>query len=140
MTYGWALVIIVLVIGVLFALGIFNVGSFAGNRIAGFTSVGVTAYAFQGGDLTVRFVNRAGTQINVSAISYTFETANTSTSSGISPFTLSSGSASGDLLIANNTPGYSPNDYYSVQLQINYTDLKTGFNYTDSGTLSGKAV
>jgi hypothetical protein len=144
MTYGWALVIIVLVIGVLFALGIFNVGSFAGNRVSGFTSVGVAAYAFQGGDLTVRFVNRVGSQINITGIGHSFETSNTTSwvlpSGGPTlPISLSSGTATGDLKIANQS-GYNANDYYSVTVTINYTDLKTNFNYSDSGTISGKAV
>lgn len=152
MTYGWALVIIVLVIGVLFALGIFNVGSFAGNRVAGFTSIGVAAYAFDAGtaNLTVKLVNRAGTQVSIEGIACAFETdsfvgcalsvKNTSGTDTL-PYSLSSGSATDVLYISTNATGkYKTNDYYSVQLQINYTDLKTNFKYTDSGTISGKAA
>ena len=42
MTYGWALLLIVIIVGALFALSIFNVGSFTGSRATGFAQVGVT--------------------------------------------------------------------------------------------------
>lgn len=36
-TYGWAFLLILLVIGILFALGIFNINNFLGSKAMGFT-------------------------------------------------------------------------------------------------------
>lgn len=141
MTYGWALLIIVLVIGVLFALGIFNVSSFTGNRAAGFAQVGVAAWKLTpGGTFTVQLTNRVGTTINITGMNYTFDNMASSAASTASANNTANGKTTATLTVASGVTGYNSGDPYSVKLDIYYTDLKTGFTYADSGTLTGKAT
>jgi hypothetical protein len=125
---------------VLFALGIFNVGSFTGTRAAGFSSVGVNAWSLaDNGNLTIRFVNRAGTQINITGIGYIYDGSNSNVSWTNASTVLGNGAVSGDIVIGA-TDIYNRGDFYGMKLDINYTDLKANFNYTDSGTLTGKVI
>jgi len=141
MTYGWALLIIVLVIGVLFALGIFNVSSFTGNRAAGFAQVGITAWKVQpAGAFTVQFTNRVGSTINITGVNYTFDNMASPSNATFTIANLANGKTSATQTLVGTVSGYNSGDPYSVKLDIYYTDTKTGFTYADSGTLTGKAT
>jgi hypothetical protein len=135
MTYGWALLLIVLAVGALFALGIFNTGSFIGARAVGFTQVGVPAWRVNGsGAFIVQLSNRAGTNINVSSVAFTFQGATTTNSTvnqtipnGATSPTLTLGTINGTIVGAS----------YSIPVTITYTDLATSFVYETTGTLTG---
>jgi hypothetical protein len=136
MTYGWALLLIVLVIGALFALGIFDIGSFLGSRATGFAQVGVAAWRITDtGNFTVQLTNRVGSDIRVDAVSWTYRgvtgsntTVNTTITNGQTSPTIFLGTVS----------GVSPGASYSIQMIITYTDLNTNFQYQSSGTITGK--
>ncbi len=51
MTYGWAILIIVIVAGVLYSMGIFSPSSSLSTTITGFSSLSVTGGCIQGGAL-----------------------------------------------------------------------------------------
>ena len=135
MTYGWALLLIVLVVGALFALGIFDIGSFLGSRATGFAQVGVAAWRVTDtGNFTAQFTNRVGSDIRVDAVSWTYRgvtgtnsAVNTSISNGQTSSTLELGT------VADVAAGSS----YSIQMAITYTDLNTNFQYQSSGTITG---
>ena len=64
MTYGWAIILIILVAAALFALGIFNTGSYVGNKAAAFTEMQVVGFnVLQNGTLTVQIQNQYGKTI-----------------------------------------------------------------------------
>ncbi len=138
MTYGWALLLIVLIVGALFALGVFNVGSFTGSKAAGFTEVAPIGWRVAtDGTMTVQFANHVGTNINVTNITATLgtQTINDNTS-----FTISSGENSNTITVGQFTSPGSTGTHYAVKLKITYKDMSTGFVYEDSGTLTGKVV
>jgi len=135
MTYGWALLLIVLIVGALFALGIFDVGSFLGSRSSGFAQVGIVGWKVaDAGTFTTMFENHAGNDISITSISATkgSETINYTT-----PISLANGQSTGTITIGTfSTPGASGSSY-TVAIDLIYTDTATGFEYSDSGTVTG---
>jgi hypothetical protein len=71
MTYGWAILIIVIVAGVLYSLGIFSPSSSTGTTITGFSDFGVNGQCIQGGALQLQITNGIGYPINVTRINTT---------------------------------------------------------------------
>jgi len=135
MTYGWALLIIVLIIAALFALGVFDIGSFVGSRASGFTEVGIVAWTLASdGTFTAMFENHAGKSITINAINATYkgETVGYST-----PVDLGNGKRSGTLTIGTFTSPDAAGSSYTITVDIAYTDPATGFVYSDAGTLTG---
>jgi len=134
MTYGWAVLLVVVVVASLFALGVFNAGSFLGPRATGFAQIGVIAWNVNAaGDLALRLQNFAGMDINIINIEATY---------GISHFSYDITNVSipnskiSDTFTVGTISGLAPGQYYTMPLRISYTDLN-GFNYTETGTISG---
>ncbi len=135
MTYGWALLLIVLVVGALFALGIFNPNAFLGNKAAGFAQVGVVGYKVDSaGVFSVKLRNQAGTQINITSMNATLgsQTLNYGTTTQID-----NGKQSGTITVGTFGSPPASGSSYSVAMQIGYTDTSTGFAYTNTGTVTG---
>ena len=140
MTYGWALLLIVLVVGALFSMGIFDMGMFMGSRATGFAQVSVSAWQLNtSGYLNVRLRNNAGKDINVTSVNATMNTLfvnyNGTNGAGVVIYT---GKESASLNLGNYLSYPSKGSSYSVKLDIQYVDLSSSFNYSDAGTLSGK--
>ena len=140
MTYGWALLLIVIVVGALFALGVFNVGSFIGSRATGFAQVGVVAWNVDHGvnGVTVKLQNHAGADVNVTAFNMTYGTNTvdiTYLPVNYNGGFLANGGTSGTITIGT-VGGLSAGTTYMIPLSITYID-SNGFTYTESGTLSG---
>ncbi len=136
MTYGWALLLIVLVVGALFALGVFDIGSFLGSKASGFSQLSVVGWRVtEAGAFTAMFENHAGAQINVTNVTATYgtESVNYATS-----FALANGAKSSTTAVGTFGTTGSTGDSYSITLEITYLDTSTGFEYLDSGTLTGR--
>ncbi len=71
MTYGWAILIIVIVAGVLYSLGIFTPSSSTGTTITGFSDFGVNGQCIRGGALQMQITNGIGYLINITRINTT---------------------------------------------------------------------
>ncbi len=135
MTYGWALLLIVLVVGALFAMGIFNVGTFLGSRSSGFAQIKPIAWRVDStGNLTLKLQDNAGTNVNVTLINATLGTQSISSNSS---FTISNGKQSGTISPGVFSNALATGASYSVQVTIQYTDTATNFVYNDAGTLTG---
>ena len=136
MTYGWALLIIFIVVGVMFALGIFNVGAFIGPRVTGFNQLNVVAWNIDSaGNLKFKLQNYAGMDIRVVKVealnegsSYTYNINNVSIPNGM---------VSG-IIPVGVISGLTAGTYYTLPLRITYTD-PSGFAYTETGTFTGKS-
>lgn len=136
MTYGWALLLIVLVVGALFALGVFDIGSFTGSKASGFAEIGVVGWKLDtGGILTAKFENHAGTDINISEINATYKTQSVSYATA---FNVDNGEQSGTITVGTFSSPGSKGSSYTVKMDITYSDRNTGFVYTNSGTITGK--
>ncbi len=72
MTYGWAILIIVIVAAVLYSMGIFNPSSSASATVTGFAGLGsVQAKCLLSGTLAISFGNNEGSLINITRINST---------------------------------------------------------------------
>ena len=75
MTYGWAILIIVIVAGVLYSMGIFNPSASTGTTITGFSGLGVTQAAcvnsVNNQILELYVSNSVGYPVNVTKINVT---------------------------------------------------------------------
>ena len=138
MTYGWAIALVVIIAAVLFALGIFDVSNFTGNKAAGFSGVAVQGWNLgAAGQMNMKLSNQVGTQIRVDAVSVVIGQ-NTSTL-GVLPVTLNTGASTNTLSTGAAAFGtQTPGTGYTAKVYINYTDLNANFPYTTSGTLTGR--
>jgi len=136
MTYGWAILLVILVAGALFALGIFDVGSMVGNKAVGFTQVSVKAFKVASdGTLTVKLENDVGSKIDINYVNATYQTTTVGNSSP-SVSNLAVG-ASTNTITVGDLGTFNSGDSYTVTMKIGYTDKSSNFNYTETGTLTG---
>ncbi len=137
MTYGWALMLMALVVASLFALGIFDVGNFVGNRASGFVQVGVVGWRVSpAGAFTLLLKNNAGTDINITMINATLSQSNVVYSSPV--INLANGAQSSTISVGTFSSVPSAGNSYTAKVLISYNDSATGFTYVDTGTLYGK--
>jgi hypothetical protein len=138
MTYGWALLLIVLAVGALFALGVFDISGFLGSRATGFAQVHVAAWRVDSaGVLTVKLTDQAGTDINVTNATWTY--LGTSTTNTTINTTINNGQTSATLTLGSVSGITSAGTSYTLPLSIAYVDRTTSFAYQTSGTLTGKS-
>ena len=156
MTYGWAILIILIVAGVLAYYGIFAPAGFLGPTARGFGQVQVLnpwSLSAANGAMTLNIENRVGGTINVTNISYTLETGGTGTyfaDTGTGTLTCSSGClnatertvATGTQVVINAIPatgsqpsGLNPGNSYTATVTIEYG--YGGALFSSTGTLSG---
>ncbi len=136
MTYGWAILVIVIVAAVLYSLGIFSPSSSLSTTVTGFSNLGsVTAECFNGGGLVLSLGDSTGNPIEITKINTTSQTG-TPLSANFS--TVISPSGSVDFVVAgacSNTSGLS----YSNDVTITYTEPGQIFPgpYISSGRIRG---
>ena len=135
MTYGWAILIIVIVAGVLYSFGIFNPSSSASTTITGFSGLGsVQAECLAGQGLEISLGNSIGYTIYISKINYTTDRLVSSINESVN---IPAGS-SNTFFIPNVCPT-AAGSRYSVQLTVTYSEPGQVFGGTSfsSGTASG---
>ncbi|MCX6774303.1 MAG: hypothetical protein NTY68_04905 [Candidatus Micrarchaeota archaeon] len=140
MTYGWAIVLVVIIAIALFAMGIFDPSNFMGSKAAGFAGVTVTGWSMDNtGAFSIRVVNNVGNPVRLDSINVTI--AGTSALVPVTNATLAVGETSALLTSAAGSFGTpAANTGYSAKANIRYTDVNAGFPYTSSGTLTGKVM
>ncbi len=141
MTYGWAILIIVIVAAVLYSFGIFSPSSVP-STVTGFSGLGsITAQCYSGGLLRISFGNSIGKMINITNITVTdITTGQVSSFSGNStldpnPEIFSDGAYV--FSIKHICP--SSGSKYSLRVNVNYTIPGSTFSgpYETSGAASG---
>ncbi len=141
MTYGWAIALVVIIAAVLFALGIFDTSNFIGNKAAGFSGVAVKGWGMStAGQFTLKLSNQVGQPINITNVNITI--GSTTTSIAPSPaISLGVGVDTSTLNTTGNPFGSQASGTgYNAKVVINYVDTNANFNYTTSGTLTGKVA
>ncbi len=148
MTYGWAILIVIIVAAALYALGVFNPSTWTGSRATGFTNIGAPASGawklsatnssnqFQlllSNNLPSRIsVNATQTRVLVGSTACNYVAVmNNATSAqtvGIgSSFNITAGCGA-------QTPGSS----YTITVELAYDNLDTGLTgFKETGTLTG---
>jgi hypothetical protein len=138
MTYGWAIALVVIIAAMLFAMGLFDVSNFVGSKAAGFSGVAVKGWKLDtAGQMSLKLTNQVGQPITINAVTVTVGTASANALG--SPANVSVGADTSTLNTSATAFGtQAAGSGYTAKVTITYTDLNAGFNYTTSGTLTGK--
>jgi uncharacterized protein (UPF0333 family) len=142
LTYGWAILIVIIVGASLYALGVFNPGTFTGKRVTGFTQFQIVDHKVDtDANTTIVFGNRLGKTVTLGNVTATYKNKICSTDTVVGdtmgPNTqviveLSCGGAG-----AWNTGPLEQRTSYSVILDFGFTDPDSGLDHVDTGTLFG---
>ncbi len=148
MTYGWAILIILIVAGVLAYYGIFAPSGFLGPTARGFGQVQVLnpwSLSSSDGALTLNIENRVGGTIAITNVSYTLTSGGSGTYYDDSPSctsgcTTGTNVTSGGKAVIVATPvsgpsGASAGDSWTATVTIYYD--YGGSTFSSTGTLSG---
>ncbi len=138
MTYGWAILVIVIVAAVLYSLGIFSPSSSLSTTITGFSNLGtVNAVCLGGTSFTISMGDSTGYPINITQINLTSSSGKTTYSPNIliQPNSIQTVTVPSSSLC-------SPGARYSVSAVISYLEPGQIFPgpYTSTGTVAGTAA
>jgi hypothetical protein len=136
MTYGWAILLVILVAGALFALGFFDIGSAVGNKAVGFSEIAIQAFKVDStGVLTAQFQNQVGKSISIDYVNATYQ--GTTVGNSSPAITNLGAGATTSTITVGDIGTISSGASYGISLKIGYTDKATNFSYTETGTLNG---
>jgi len=146
MTYGWAILIVIIVAAALYALGVFNPATWTGTRSTGFANIGVPQdwqYSSDG-NLSVIIRNGLGSAITITNVNATCNTATAAFGVPLicdAPATMGAGNtktchANTSVVCSPLTAGSS----YSVQLKVDYLPQGQTYSKSDTGTITGTSV
>jgi len=145
MTYGWAILIVIIVAAVLFSLGVFNPQTFQQNVATGFSGFNVPAGGFDAdgttGDLQIRLTNGVGAEVTL--LTTSSATVGSTTVTGTSVTFSSATVAPGETVTATfafgTTPPFTTGNGYNADIVIAY-DVTGGLSgLASSGRVSGTA-
>ncbi len=148
MTYGWAILVIALILGVLYALGVFSPSSLAHNECvfpAGYSCLSTTLH--QNGNFTINLQQVTSSPINVTGVgcatnvstAYIVKLPHPITIGIGDNYTFRSNSSFPLHCIDNGTIFARPiGNIFNGYVIINYTDLQTGFPGIVTATLVQK--
>jgi hypothetical protein len=137
MTYGWAIALVVIIAAVLFSMRLFDTSNFVGNKATGFSGVAVKDWTYTAaGAFSVLFSNQVGQPVIINAVNVSIGGAPSVAMTG-SNATVQVGANSGSFTAT--LPSGTVGNGYTAAVVISYT-TPSGFNYTSSGTLTGKMV
>ncbi|MCL5017640.1 MAG: DUF2341 domain-containing protein [Candidatus Parvarchaeota archaeon] len=137
MTYGWAILVIVIVAAVLYSLGIFSPSSSLSTTITGFANLGtVNAVCLGGTSFTISMGDSTGYPINVTEINLTSSSGKTIYSPNIlvQPNSIQTVTVPSSSLCTSGAR-------YSVSAVVSYLEPGQIFPgpYTSTGTVAGTA-
>jgi hypothetical protein len=141
MTYGWAILIIVIVAGVLYSLGIFSPSSSLSSTVTGFSNLGsVAGECTANGVLRIDLGDSTGYPINITSITAKSSTGQISIfkpNSTIDPNPIIQPTSNYIFSVPNVCP--ATGSRYSLAVTVNYTEPSQIFPgpYTSTGTVSG---
>ncbi|OGI12120.1 hypothetical protein A3K64_02170 [Candidatus Micrarchaeota archaeon RBG_16_36_9] len=142
MTYGWAILIILIVAGVLAYYGIFQPQGFLGPTARGFGQVQVlNPWALTSGNvITMNVQNQVGGTITPTDINVTITGSgggNCASSVTSTPANIDSGSQGVITCTISGLTGLTTGEPYSASVTISYEYPVGGSTFTSTGTLSG---
>jgi len=142
MTYGWAILIIIIVGGVLYYYGVFSPGKLVGKSKVGFSDVDVDAWTIDTSGATpvmkIKLVNKVGKDINITNVTVTdgtnidFHEPNEKVSAGEKSDFIS-------VDLTNLNPSSGSAYKYDVTITYYITEYGPGTTFKSAGTLSGTA-
>lgn len=139
MTYGWAILIIIIVGGVLYYYGVFSPGKLVGESKVGFSKIQVDTWTVDaaGDDLLLILENRAGKEINIT--NFDIGGVDTDVTSWTTDWQMAAGDRSVNF-VSVDTPAIDTGESYKWDIIITYyiTDYP-GTSFSSSGSLAGTA-
>jgi len=143
MTYGWAILIVIIVAAALYALGVFNPATFTGRTATGFQTIGAPSDwdLKSNGDVKLKFSNsKMATALTIYTITTTLagtETKYNVTISNIGPGSSIDIDLNASYVVENVTAikTQTPGSTYSLKMAILYN--AGGLDHTDTGTVTG---
>ena len=142
MTYGWAILIVIIVAAALYALGIFNPATYSQSTAVGFQGFQVPTGGWQVNSTTVTIVlkNMMGANINITSIVAKYANGVTNETNVQLPVTLGPSDEQKFEMYGGTFSGPNPGASYSIIIEINYDNLDTGLTgFTSTGTITGTA-
>jgi len=141
MTYGWALIVLVIVVAALFFLGILNPSTYQGKTCTGFNK---TAYAgehdFNGTRFQAKFTNNAGFAVDLNNVSSTVAISGTSVNAPQLVIDDNTDVAPGAsfILTANGFSGFSTGTTFNATVTLRYSNSEgTPLVQTETGNCTG---
>lgn len=136
MTYGWAILVIMVVGVALWQMGLFSQPAIVpGCR--GFSQIRpLDSKLTSGGLLTVFIQNEAGTRLNVSTVTATIGLETCSLSSPSTPIHMRPGRT--EELNLTCTGSYTLRNYYLANIMIEYANLVSGITHKSTGECWGE--
>ncbi len=137
MTYGWAILIIVIVAEVLYSLGVFSPSNAVGTTVVGFAGFQATAACAPNGVLALKLSNGVGYTVNITRFNVTYN-GKTVENPQIGNEGMIIPGATGTFFSLNGCANASSSHYFS-SATITYTEPGQVFGgpYVSSGTVSG---
>ena len=133
MTYGWAILIVIIVAAALFALGVFNPATYTGRAATGFGGLGTPAdWQYSLTTLTIVLNNQVGQAITVSNVT-TVQGCYDATSTPIA-----AGSRGTFALTPCTSKGAG--ESFSEAITVTYMVSGSTLDRSATGTLTGTAV
>ncbi len=142
LTYGWAILIVIIVGASLYSLGVFTPGQWTGKRQTGFAQFRIVDFSLKNnGNMSIAFQNQLGKTVTLNGINVYYKNVKCKLSSGdyngtISPNTIYV--AYGNCTTSGNwNTSVEFRSSYSLTTDFNYTDPDSGMQHLDTGTLFG---
>lgn len=136
-SYGWAIILILVVLFAFFFMGVFDFSNSLGTKVSGFSDVGVIDWKLsKDGVFALQLQNKLGRPVKITSITAELGDKSITWSGNM---TLSVGKKSNPIDV-----GYFLFDVpkegtgYTVQIMITYKNMDSDWHYLDKGTVTGK--
>ena len=145
MTYGWAILIVIIVAAALYALGLFNPQTYVSSTATGFANLGTPSeWQFQSSTDTLTVVlqnQKTGMLVTINNVTANCgaggtEVESTQTASG----TVDIAAGSTATFTFSCGEDLNSGDGYNYKISIKYIPSGNTLEVPDSGTITGKAV
>ena len=135
MTYGWAILIVIIVAAALYALGVFTPATTTTE--ARFQTLGAsTAHILEtGGTFRIKLPNQIGKTVNITSVAVAPTAGGTGCTTNSTGFTISPGQIA-ETTVNCTAMGLGSGSPYSLKVTVGYTPTG-GYASSDSATVTG---
>jgi hypothetical protein len=144
MTYGWAILIVIIVAAALYALGVFNPATYAGSRATGFANIGTPATgnwklsATAAEDqFTVKLKNNLASRLMFTAAAVKIG-ATDCTGEDFNDAANMTVGIGGEFTVEGNCGAFQSGNTYTATVELTYDNLDSGLTgFKETGTVTG---
>ncbi len=143
MTYGWAILIVIIVAAALYALGVFNPATYAGSRATGFANIGAPATgswklaATTPNNFELNLKNNLASRLNFTAATVTIG-ATSCTNVDFDGAAYKEVGIGGTFKVVADCAGFTSGNTYTATVELTYNNLDSGLTgFKETGTVTG---